>query len=160
MVPVPQSQASDGWDDAVTSSSPGGGTSASNLNVPVIALVLAFSALILVSFGICCCSYRRTRLARVRYKRSRIGPSVDSTLFVFTSTYSSSPSDAPAHYVTGKSEQRQEELPPAYSPAMETHAPTTPHLHQESEHLLPPRACSPVPPSPPPPSYLGFRTVS
>src|SRR5436853_7072657 len=31
-----------------------------SLNIPVIGLVLAFSLLLLVCIGICCCSYRKT----------------------------------------------------------------------------------------------------
>ncbi len=129
---------------------------ATSLNIPVIALVLAFTLLLLVCFSMCCCSYRRTTSRNYRYERQR--RSADRDWVGFTPLASPS-----IREISGATKAKKEASlsqdggPPAYSTS-NLAVPTSPQFgHYESERLLPPTPGLPAPPSPPPPTYDALR---
>ena|SRR2546423_6334858 len=126
-----------------------------SLNIPVIGLVLAFSLLLLVCVGICCCSYRKTAKRNKRYQQPRERADGD----LVNLTYSNRPMvddslDAPVAKAAKWAESSE---PPAYSTLNHTmpESPQIPHL--EVEHPLPASPITPRALTPPPPTYSRAR---
>jgi hypothetical protein len=129
------------------------------LNIPVIALILAFSLLLVVCIGICCCSYQKTAKRNERYPQR--GDRADQDGVGFNQLNSSLTYDLSSEgQVTAEAKLANWagiNEPPAYSsvnPAMLA----SPQIPQsESERLLPPTPITPRAPSPPPPTYNAVR---
>ena len=129
------------------------------LNIPVIALILAFSLLLVVCIGICCCSYQKTAKRNERYPQrgdradqERVGLNqLNPSLRYDLSSEGHDTAEAKVANWAGINE------PPAYysvNPAMLA----SPQIPQsESERLLPPTPITPRALSPPPPTYNAVR---
>lgn len=114
------------------------------VNIPAIALIVAFTSLLLVCLSLCCCSYRRTALKNQRYERRTVVVGAERE-------WVGGLPDAPRFKLDTQS--LDERGPPAYcthSPArLASPLPATP----EAERLLPPTPLMAACPSPPPPTY-------
>jgi hypothetical protein len=129
------------------------------LNIPVIGLILAFSLLLLVCIGICCCSYRKTAKRNKRYQQR--GDRVDQDGLGFNQLNSSLMYDLSSEgHVTAEAKVAnwiEINEPPAYYSVNPTILASPQIPQSESERLLPPTPITPRAPSPPPPTYNAAR---
>lgn len=126
---------------------------APTINVPLIALVLAFSLLFLVLLSMCCCSSGKATSKNERRRRQ----ATDREWVGFTPLSSPSIGHLPAKAKAKASALFSEEVPPAYSENNLLYG-SSPQLDQnDTEHLLPPTPSVPAPLSPPPPTYNSSR---
>jgi len=137
--------------------------SPTSLNIPVIALILAFGLLLLVCIGVCCCSHQKT--AKRNGRRQQRGGKADqdevgfnqlnSCLMYDLSSEGHATAEAKVANWAGINE------PPAYCSANPAILASLQIPQSESECLLSPTLITPraPSPSPPPPTYNASQIV-